>query len=224
MREHLGDIFNDTTLWQMSLSEKLAIFNLFDNMPRKKVAIEIGSYRGGFLKHLSKYFEKVYSCDINHAFINNKDQYKNVIWIEGDSAKTVPLLIQQIVEDGEEIDFVLVDGDHSFEAVITDINNVLSYKPISTDMILLMHDSWYDGTRKAINKANWRQNPYVIYVEKDLVPGDIVNSDEGNIYVGGLAIAILSNKKRLDSFIEIKQSHDYMYRVVEKMLREGKNI
>jgi hypothetical protein len=216
---NLDEILKNETLWQMSYAEKASIFYLLDKMKNRGVAIEIGTYHGGFLKVLSRYFDKVYSCDIDHSNVDNKDSYKNITWIEGDSKETLPKLIEQINNNGEDVNFILVDGDHGYETALQDINNVLKYVP-KNETVILIHDSWYSPSREAINQADWNSNLFVHLVEKDFCTGDIIYSaTEGNIFVGGLAIAILSNMER-ENDIEIGQTYDYMYLVVNNLLNK----
>jgi predicted O-methyltransferase YrrM len=206
----INELFSQNILWQMSSSERASILYLLSKTRKDSIAIEIGSYKGGFTQQLSKRFNLVYSLDINHDNIVNKDQYDNVIWVTGDSAKTLPKLLKKLKD--KDIGFILIDGDHSSEAVLRDINNVLEYTPIK-DTLILMHDSWYEGTRNAINNANWNNNQYVQLVEKDFVPGDLINHG----FVGGLALSYLStDKRRYD--IEIRQSQDYMYTKGKQLL------
>jgi len=214
----LSEILQNKTLWQMSYAERMSIFYLINKMEKRKVAIEIGTFHGGFLQHLSKYFDKVYSCDIDHSNVKNKELYENVVWIEGDSKVTIPKLIQDLSDKDEDVNFILVDGDHSYDGVLRDINNVLKYNPKS-ETIILVHDSWYRPSRNAINHAKWNENPYLQLVEKDFVVGDMMLGSNGNIFVGGLALAVMTNEKRRDKVkVEIKQTYDYMYRVIDEIL------
>lgn len=219
----IDEILNKDVLWQMSQAEKASILYLLNKLPKLSVAIEVGSYKGGFLQVLAKYFKTVYSCDIDHSNIVNKEQYENVVFVEGDSEETLPRLIEQLNQSEETVNFILIDGDHSYDAVLNDINNALQYLP-KGDLILLIHDSWYDGTREAINHANWKDNPYVQYIEKDFAVGDMMYSyAEGNIFVGGLALAVFSTNKRRGD-IEIKQTHDYMYCKVKELMDGVNNV
>lgn len=208
----INEIFNNSILWQMSLAEKASSLYLLSKMRKDSIAIEIGSYKGGFTQQLSKHFNLVYSLDINHDNIVDKDQYENVIWVTGDSAKTLPILLNKL--KGKDIGFILIDGDHSSSAVLRDINNSLEYTPLK-DTLILMHDSWYIGTRNAINHANWNENNHVQLVEKDFVPGDLINRH----FVGGLALAYLSRDKR-NGDIEIRQSQDFMWSKGKQLLDE----
>lgn len=204
------ELTDNTVLWQMSMAERATIFHLLGKLPKRGTAIEIGSYKGGFTRVLSKHFNKVYSLDIDHSNIVDKDSFGNVEWITGDSKETLPKLILEL----DEIDFILIDGDHSYEAVLQDIQNVLEYVPKS-DTILLIHDSWYEPSRNAINRADWNGCPYVHYIEKDLVTGDA----HGRVLVGGLALVLLSAEPR-EGNVEILQTHDYLYRICKRLLDE----
>jgi len=208
----MSEIVCNDVLWQMSVAEKAAILYLISKMPKRSVAIEIGSYCGGFTRVLSKNFDKVYSLDIDHSNIVSREQFQNVKWVEGDSKKTLPGLIKHINKSKEDVNLILIDADHSFDAVYKDIKNVLHYVPKS-DTVLLLHDSWYAPSRDAISLSHWNSSPYVHYIEKDFVCGDVIR----NMFMGGLALVIMSSVERKGA-VEIKQTHDYMYTLCSNFL------
>ena len=218
----MDDILGDNILWQMSYAEKMAVIYLLGKLRNKSAALEVGSYKGGSTRVLTQRFEKVYSCDIDHSAIVHPERYENVDWVEGDSAATVPPLIERANATEEIINLFLIDGDHSCEAVSRDITNILEYRPLD-DAIILLHDSWYGGCREAINRTDWGSSPYVDYVEKDFVAGDICGSDNGNFLVGGLALVTLSPKKR-HGYVRIEQSQDHMYSVCKQLLSASMDI
>lgn len=208
----IEEVLGGEILWQMSAAERATIFYLFGKMPSRRVAIEVGSFKGGFTHVLSRHFEKVYSLDIDHRNIVGREQLANVEWVTGDSATTLPALIDKINRSRKEhVDFVLIDGDHAFGAVLSDINSVLRLRP-RDEVVVLLHDSWYKPTRDAINVADWNGCPFVHLVEKDFVAGDLVGSASGNVFVGGLALVRMSPARRAGA-IEIGQRHDFMYRM-----------
>lgn len=218
----LDGVYNDSICWQMSKSERASIFFLINQLKRKKNAIEIGSYCGGLLNNLSKEFENVYSVDIDHSLIENKEGLKNIEYILGDSKETLPKLISDINLKEKEINFILIDGDHEYETVYQDIQNILNIKP-QGDLILLLHDSWYSGVRQAINDTNWESNPYISYIDTDFCTGDLMWSDYRNeyLYVGGLALIIMSDSKR-KGILEIRHTQDYMYNKVNEFINRLK--
>jgi len=205
----LNEIVNNDTLWQMSFAEKMAMYYLIDRMPDRKVAIEIGSYCGGFLKVLSKYFEHVYSLDLSHGRLD-KSQFNNVTWLEGDSKVILPELLSKV-----DTDFILVDGDHEYNGVLHDLNNIMNHVP-RKEILLAIHDTWYPAVRLAIDNTAWNQ--YTHYIEKDLVTGDIMHNGSENIPVGGLGIAILKPTPFEEQLL-IHQTYNYMYCEMMKCLK-----
>lgn len=212
----LQDIFDESIYWQMNISEKSSILYLLEKMKNKNTAIEIGSYRGGFLRILDKYFKKVYSCDIDHSLLTNKNIYKKVDFVDGDSKATLPILIDKINNSDEIVNFVLIDADHEYDGVKKDIKNILKIKP-KDDLIILIHDSWYDPSRAAIIDSDWNSNPYVHYIDTDFVAGDICYSGMygKDILISGLALIIMSPEKR-DEKLNINQSQDKLYCTISK--------
>lgn len=206
----IKEIFDNDVLWQMSLAEKATLLYFLSITRRNSIAVEVGSYKGGFTQHLSRHFKKVYSLDIDHSNIANKDKYKNVEWVTGDSAETFPWVMNKLMD--KDISFCLIDADHSYNSVLRDINNFIEYKPI-TNTLLFMHDSWYYEAREAINHANWNNNPFIHVVEKDLVSGDLIYPH----FVGGLALAYLSNFTRKNDLI-ISQYQDFTYSKVKQLI------
>jgi precorrin-6B methylase 2 len=212
---NINELYDHTPLWQMSAQERMGVMYMINKLPTKNVAIEIGSYCGGFLKYLAKQFKTVYSLDIDFSRLD-KSEYDNVVWIQGDSKETLPKLVEQFNERNESVNFVMIDGDHNYDAVLQDVNNTLKFN-VTSDMIIMAHDSWYGPSRDAISNANWSGNLHVHKIEKDLVCGDVIPYQAGNIYVGGLMAAILSPEVR-EGELAIGQTHDYMYTTVTGLL------
>lgn len=214
----MDELLNVEALWQMSQAEKASILYLLDRLPQTQTAIEVGTYKGGFVRVLAKRFKTVFSLDLDHSNVVGKLDFPNVVWVQGDSRVTLPAVLAELA--GQSIDVILIDGDHRYDAVLSDINHVLRHVPVSP-LLLLMHDSWYTETRDAINWANWNQSPHVQWVEKDFVVGDLVGEPQRSFFVGGLALAYLTPWARVGD-VEIRQSHDYMYRTCLKGL--GKRL
>ena len=183
--------------WMMSPAEQAAFIFLLEHL-RPRVAIEIGTRFGGSLQVLAKYCSKVYSLDIDPEVERRlAGKYDNVEFIIGPSPVTLPPLIKKLQAEGANLDFVLVDGDHSAKGVTADINCVLAYAPTNAPLYITMHDSFNPECRKGLREANWSENPCVRAVELDFVPG-VVNpspSFKGQLW-GGLALAILYPGKR----------------------------
>ena len=169
-------LYDQSILWQMSAAERMAIFYIIDRLPRKQLALEIGSYKGGCLRTLAQHFEEVISLDLDHSNIVSPEQYKNVTWLPGDSAYELPRLLGC----RPDIDLVIVDGDHSYAGVLSDLT-LLMESPLKDDAIILVHDAAYRDTAKAIEAVFLK---YPGCVKQLFVPGEPFN--EGMI--GGLAL------------------------------------
>ena len=165
--------FND---WMMAPAEQVGMVYLLEKI-RPKVAIEIGTRFGGSLQVLANYSEKVYSIDIDSEVSQRLEgKYDNVTFLTGDAAELLPELLDQLTRENAEVEFVLVDGDHSAEGVQKDIDNVLQYQP-RVPLYVVMHDSFNPVCREGLLNAHWSDCPYVHTVELDFIPGTM-STDE----------------------------------------------
>lgn len=189
--------------WMMTDAERSALAVLIDKL-RPQCVIEIGTYRAGSLKVLSKYAEHVYSLDIDPSCRENyAEQFPNVEFLVGHSKDTVPEALEKIENRGQELGFVLIDGGHSESGARNDINALLKYKP-SSPLYIIMHDSFNPGCRRGIRTANWEENPHVHLLELDYVVGRLMPKDEGSSYRQmwcGFALAILLPESRTEELL-----------------------
>jgi predicted O-methyltransferase YrrM len=216
----LDRVYDDSILWQMSRSERFCFLNLISSISSLASiedpisALEIGTYCGGSLRHLADFFDKVYSVDISNKYLNpSVKSKKNVEYVVGDSTKIG--LAEKLKEVSKDTDlkFILIDGDHEYDAVLSDINNVLTYVPKS-DTIVLIHDSWYPPSRQAIVDSNLTRCKHVHFVDTDFCSGEL----SGSLIVGGLALIIMRPEERTTE-LTIKQSQDSLFREMRKVFR-----
>lgn len=198
--------------WQMSSGEKIAMLYLLDKI-RPEVSIEIGTQHGGSLKPISDYSKQVYAFDFSHDKID-KSSFNNVDFITGNSFLTVPKVIRELNKNHHNLEFVLIDGDHSSEGVKSDIENILMYKP-QKKLYILIHDSFNPIVRSGILKANWNACPYVHYIDIDFLHGTIFKS--GYQLWEGIALALILPDKR-QSELSISQSQETLFSSVNKFL------
>jgi Methyltransferase domain len=179
--------------WHMSFSERAALMYALSRT-NPDVSIEIGTFLGGSLRSIAAASRHVYTFDLDDRTIPGMS---NVSFVAGDSSKTLPPIIDEINASDREINFILIDGDHSETGVKNDIANCLRYRPKKRATIILMHDSSNPAVRKGIRDAPWAGNPYVHGIELDLVAGVLFNNEElrGQIW-GGLAVAVVLPEKR----------------------------
>jgi hypothetical protein len=202
--------------WQMTRCEKYALASLVE-AASASVAIEIGTYKGGSLQVISRRAEKVYSIDISpdcREILG--DQFKNVEFFTGDSRRILPRLLKNIADTGEQLGFVLIDGDHTAEGVKADINAVLKFVP-KRPLYIVFHDSFHPQCREGIIAADWGKCDYVHYVEIDFVPGvyhrEAFDTAEPRSMYGGLAVALMKPEKRIGEIV-IHQSQQGLYEAV----------
>lgn len=181
--------------WQMTRWEKYALYSLL-NYIRPEVAIEIGTYKGGSLQVISNLARKVYSVDISPEPQQHlKSRFSNVEFLVGDSKSILPDLLQRIAHQGEDLGFILIDGDHSTEGVRSDINIILAnYKPVCP-LYIIMHDAFNPECRAGILSANWPDCRYVHFLEIDFIPGvyhfEAFDTAESKSMWAGFALALM---------------------------------
>jgi len=202
--------------WQMTRCEKFGFASIL-NVASPKTAIEIGTYQGGSLQMLSMHCGKVYSVDISDQYRDSlKKRFSNVEFLLGDSKNILPKLLRRIKENGEELGFVLIDGDHTAAGVKSDIENILRHVP-TCPLYVVMHDSFHPPCRKGMLSVEWEQSEYVHYVEIDFIPGvyhtHAFDTAPPRSMFGGLALALLLPEKRKDR-LTVYQSQKALFNAV----------
>ncbi|MEO6328707.1 MAG: class I SAM-dependent methyltransferase [Ginsengibacter sp.] len=202
-------VFQYPLYWEMTNHEKIALLQLMQDI-KPELAIEIGCNEGGSLQLISEYSKEVYSLDINPKVRSLKTKFSNVNFIIGESQKTLPGLLQKLLEEGKSPDFVLIDAEHSTEGVCRDINMVLQMK-ITRPLTILMHDSFNPNCRQGMLMANYFENNNIHFVDIDFLHGtySVSESVKGQMW-GGFGLIIMKpeiNKHTL----EIKQSSKYSF-------------
>ncbi len=190
----------DLQNWMMSPSEKVALIFLLEQL-RPKVAIEIGTRFGGSLQVLANFCDRVYSIDIDPEVpqrLNGK--FPNVEYLIGRSDQLLPPLLDRLRQEGTELSFALVDGDHSTDGVRNDIDNLLRVRP-TVPFYIVMHDSFNPQCRLGLRQAKWSANRHVHAVELDFVAGtaNCAPAFRDQLW-GGLAIGILLPSERRERF------------------------
>jgi hypothetical protein len=189
--EHV--LFDDVRDWHMQLSERAALLYVLSRI-RPEVSIEIGTFMCGSLRPIAAGSQHVYTFDIDDRKMPG---FPNVSFIAGDSAKTLPQLIDTLNLSAMEVGFILIDGSHDEAGVRADIINCLHYRPKTKPTVILMHDSSNPTCRKGIETAPWAECPYVHAVNLDFVSGVLQHHEpiRGQIW-GGFAVALMTPEKR----------------------------
>jgi glycosyltransferase involved in cell wall biosynthesis len=200
--------------WQMTDSERLGMTALLQRI-EPRVAIEIGTFKGGSLSLLAQFAEMIFSLDIDPTIPEKFGYFENVSFLTGYSQVMLPVLLAELDEKGLYPDFLLIDGDHSAEGVKRDVAIVLKYVP-KKPLFILMHDSFNPECRRGMLESAWAQSPYVHHVNLDFVPGRMIEtgSARGEMW-GGLGFAYLLPTPRSGELGPIV-SADGMFRIVQR--------
>jgi hypothetical protein len=94
----------------------------------------------------------------------------NVTFHTGDSHKLLPELLERLDDADRNVDFVLVDGDHSAEGVRQDVHDLLESPAIGRTIIVL-HDTMNEMVRAGLESVRYETYPKVAHVDLDFVAG-----------------------------------------------------
>jgi predicted O-methyltransferase YrrM len=164
----------------MSVGEQLALEGLLSTI-KPRIAIEIGTYKGGSLRRIAAHSAHVHTFDlVSHV----DDHYPNVTYHLGDSAIMVPRLLADLEQKGWSVDFVLVDGDHSADGAYRDARAVLS-SIVTRHASVAFHDIANEDVREGVRRAIAEQQD-LAYVDLSFIVPSGTSSLLGEAW-GGLA-------------------------------------
>jgi hypothetical protein len=153
-------------IWQMSLAERAAVEGVLCQL-RPALAVEIGSADGASLQRIAAFSQEVHSFDLAPPSLPIPD---NVTLHTGDSHELLPRFLTAMAEQDRNIDFALVDGDHSPEGVRRDLEDLLDCRALQRSVILV-HDTANERVRSGIDAVSFSAWPKVRHVELDWLPG-----------------------------------------------------
>jgi hypothetical protein len=220
MHPYINNIFDSrfNTDWHMVPSERAAMLYLLQKL-RPKTSIELGTFLGGSLRPISAFSDKVYTFDIYEKEKSFHKEFPNVKFMAGDSAVTLPKVIEKINKSKEELNFVLIDGSHETYGVLEDVKNILNYVPKKNPCIIVMHDSANPAVRKGLMDAPWEDCKYAQGVNFDFVNGALYDRpDIKNEVWGGLGIAVMTPEPRKGDFIR-EHAFGYTLHMIESAIK-----
>ena len=172
----------------MSLGERAALVGLLQ-VARPRLAIEIGTLTGGSLDAIASVADAVHSFDLEPLV--DQSSYPNVTFHVGDSHLLLPEALAALTVEGRNVDFVLVDGDHSEDGVLADITDLLSSDAVGRSVVVL-HDVAHETVRAGLRRVEWTRFPKVRHVEIDAVPGRLLRGGESaGMWWGGLGLILV---------------------------------
>ena len=193
--------------WNMTIQERAALVQLLDFVA-PPVALEVGTNHGGSLQVIAPRAGRAYALDINPLVPEWLGAglpqwlgagFPNVTFRIGDSREVLPRVLREIESRGEELGFVLIDGDHSGDSIRQDINALLRYTP-RRPVYVLLHDSFNPECRAGMLAADWQACPHVHYLQLDFVGGLFVPMPKGLEMWGGFGLALLLPQTRTGAF------------------------
>jgi Methyltransferase domain len=193
--------------WQMSFGERAALEGVLSQQ-QPRLSIEIGTAEGGSLARIAAHSEIVHSFDmvLPHEDVRN---LPGVTLHTGDSHELVPRLLAELAEAGENVDFVLVDGDHSSEGVRRDIVDLLE-SPAVASTLILMHDTMNEVVRAGLEEVRYGAYPKVAYVDLDFVPGYMFQEPSLKHELwGGLGLVMVESARSAYFAGNVRQSRYY---------------
>lgn len=161
------EIFEDP-VWQMSLGERAAVEGVLTQL-RPSLAIEIGSMEGACLQRIAAHSEETHSFDLNPPSLPAAG---NVTLHTGDSHALLAPFLDELSRQERNVDFVLVDGDHSPEGVRQDLEDLLNSAAVARTVILI-HDTANERVRRGVDAVRFAAWPKVVHVELDWIPGHL---------------------------------------------------
>lgn len=203
--------------WQMSFGERAAMEGILAQL-KPRLSVEIGTAGGGSLATVARHSGEVHSFDLKHEK-SLTDRFPDVHFHSGDSHELLPKKLAAFAEESRNVDFVLVDGDHSSDGVKRDVDDLLE-SPAISDTIIVLHDTANELVRDGLERVSYASYPKVMFVELDLVGGYVMSTREldGELW-GGLGLIWVSTREPR-YFRDIRESP---YHPAAEILRAGRD-
>jgi len=171
--------------WQMALGERAAILGLLAAL-RPGLAIELGTAQGGSLATIAAHSDEVHSFDLAPQAGEVPPHVRLHV---GDSHRLLPQLLQELAGAGRNVDFALVDGDHSADGVRRDLTDLLESPAVGRTVIVL-HDMANEAVRGGVRSVDVTRFAKVAYVDFGFVE---LPQGEGAVaeHWGGLGLVVV---------------------------------
>lgn len=176
---------------EMSYGEQAALTGVLSIL-KPRLALELGTFRGGSLAPIAAYSDEVHTFDLaSHV----TESLPNVTYHIGDSYTALPRVLAELAEAQRHVDFVLVDGNHSRAGVEADMTNLLHSPALNTTVILL-HDCANEGVREGARNAIRRADG-LAYADLSFVAPPARRSSPLSESWGGLGIVVVDRPGEL---------------------------
>ena len=156
----------------MSFGERAAIEGVLAQL-QPALSIELGTAGGGSLAALVKHSGEVHTFDLLEPG-ELPEQFPEVTFHTGDSTELLPQLLEELAAEGRDVDFVLVDGDHSADGVQRDVENLLASSAVG-ETVIVLHDTSNRWVREGLDRIRYEGYPKVAYVDLDFLGGYVLS-------------------------------------------------
>ena len=175
--------------WQMTYGERAALEGLASSA-KPRLAIEVGTAQGGSLDCIAEHADEVHSFDLVEP---SEPLPPNVTHHTGDSRETLPRVLGEFADAGRNVEFALVDGDHTAAGVRADLDCVLRSPAVDFALVVL-HDTMNEEVRSGIRASGLESIPGVVYADLDFVPGYTARGGPfaGQLW-GGLGLVVVDS-------------------------------
>jgi hypothetical protein len=167
-------LLQDTT-WQMRYGERFALEGVVSVL-EPALAIEVGTADGGSLRRIAAHAREVHAFDIAPRVAEVVAPIPNARAHIGDSRSTLPAALAGFERAGRNVDFALLDGDHTAAGVRHDLEALLGSGACRRTVVML-HDTANDEVRRGIEELDLPHHPKVALTMPDFVPGRLVVRD-----------------------------------------------
>jgi hypothetical protein len=161
--------------WQMRYGERYVLEGVLCDL-RPELAIEVGTARGGSLRRIAAHAREVHSFDVDPGVAAVVAALPNATAHIGDSRETLPAFLAGAERDGRNVDFALVDGDHSSDGVRRDVEAVLASGACGRT-VLMLHDTANEDVRRGLEELDLPSHPKVDLCLLDFFAGRLVVRD-----------------------------------------------
>jgi hypothetical protein len=173
----------------MAPGERAALYGLLMAL-QPTLSIEIGTASGGSLEPISACSTEVHSFDLRSHPRLTPERFSNVTFHIGDSHELLPAFLASLATARRNVDFVLVDGDHSVDGVRTDVNDLLESPSVGRTVIVL-HDTLNESVREGLEQIADDNYEKVRFVDFDFVPGKVMSEGaQVDSYWSGLGLIV----------------------------------